>query len=65
MKVTRQLLMQHRTPKGAWTKAQLLALGLSWPPRHGWMEEVVGKELTERQYNQFIGRNPAQGQLFD
>lgn len=56
--------MQHRTPKGAWTKVQLMALGLKWPPVHGWIKEVVGKELTERQFQQFTGKNPAQSELF-
>ena len=43
MKLTRELLMRHRTPKGAWTKTQMLAIGLTWPPKPGWREGVVGK----------------------
>lgn len=65
MKLTRELLMRHRTAKGAWTKAQMFALGLSWPPPPGWMERVVGKALTDQQFHQLTGINPAQGCLFD
>ena len=64
MKLTHELLMQHRTPKGAWTKIQLQALGLNWPPIHGWIKRVVGMELSEQQWHQFTGKNPEQGDLF-
>lgn len=64
MKLTHELLMKYRTPKGAWRKVQIEALGLTWPPRHGWAKEVVGKELTEEQWQQFTGQNPRQGVLF-
>ena len=64
MKLTRELLMRHRTPKGAWTKTQMLAIGLTWPPKPGWREGVVGKRLTDQQFHQFTGINPAQGLLF-
>ena len=64
MKLTYDLLMQYRTPAGLWRKVQLQALGLSWPPPHGWIKQVVGKEITERQFQQFTGQNPDQGDLF-
>lgn len=64
MKLTHDLLMQYRTPKGLWRKVQLHALGLAWPPPHGWIKQVVGMELTERQFQQFTGKNPDQGELF-
>ena len=65
MKLTQELLMQYRTPAGLWRKMQLQALGLSWPPPHGWIKQVVGMELTERQFQQFKGKNPDQGDLFN
>lgn len=64
MKLTHELLMQYRTPAGLWRKVQLDALGLSWPPPHGWMKQVVGMELTNEQFNQFTGKNPDQSDLF-
>lgn len=64
MKLMHDILMQYRTPKGAWTKLQLLALDVKWPPDHGWIKRVVGMELTERQFQQFTGQNPDQQELF-
>ena len=53
MKVTRQFIMDNRTPRGSWTQAQIEALGVEWPPRHGWIDTVIGRELTEAQVRQF------------
>ena len=53
MKVTRQFIMDNRTPRGAWTQAQIEALGIAWPPRTGWIDEVIGHEMTEMQVRQF------------
>lgn len=53
MHVTREFIMAHRTVRGAWTKAQIEALGLQWPPLQGWIDSVVGQELTEAQVTQF------------
>lgn len=47
MKITRQYIMDHRTERGSWTRPQIEALGIKWPPRKGWINEVVGKELSE------------------
>lgn len=46
MKVTRQYIMQHRTNKGSWTWAQMEALGLSRKRPKGWIDRVIGIELT-------------------
>ena len=29
-----------KSPKGGWTKAQLAAWGISWPPPKGWRERL-------------------------
>ena len=63
MKLTHDILMQYRKPAGLWRKVQLQALGLSWPPAHGWIKQVVGMELTERQFQQLIGKKPDQKEL--
>ena len=66
MKLNYQLLMQYRTPKGAWTRVQIEALGIAWPPTTGWIDRVMGKELTDEQFRQFQGKAPQQqGCLFD
>ncbi len=33
-----------RTPKGGWTKAQLAAWGVPWPPQKGWRERLAAGE---------------------
>lgn len=66
MKLTYQLLMQYRTPKGAWTRRQIEALGIAWPPTAGWIDRVMGKELSDEQFRQLQGKAPQeQGCLFD
>ena len=47
MIITKQFIMKHRTDKGAWTQPQLESLGVSWPPRKGWMNRVIGKDISE------------------
>ena len=47
VKVTKKWIMENRTVKGAWTKAQIHALGMTWPPRKGWIGEIVGKMITD------------------
>ena len=55
--------MAHRTARGAWTRAQLQALGLQWPPLQGWIDSVVGQELTDAQVKQFKDNTiPRKGQ---
>ena len=58
IRLTSQLIHANRTPAGAWTRAQVEALGVKWPPRHGWIYRLHGKEITEDQWRQFMaGRN--------
>lgn len=46
MKITRKYIMDNRTERGAWTQAQIEALGLTWPPRKGWIDRVCGNEIS-------------------
>ena len=43
MKVSREFIMENRTERGAWTYAQIEALGLKWPPLKGWIDSVIGR----------------------
>lgn len=52
-KVTAEWLNKHRTAKGAFTKNQVLALGLKWPPRSGWMQELEGEFISSEQARLF------------
>ena len=53
MIVTKKWIMSHRTPKGAWTRPQIEALGIDWPPRHGWMDRAIGKTINNSERIQF------------
>lgn len=54
MVVTKDFLMTYRTDNGAWTSAQLRILGIDWPPISGWMQRVVGIELSDIEAEAFI-----------
>jgi hypothetical protein len=47
MIVTREWVMRHRTPNGGWTRAQLDAIGVKWPPKRGWVVTVIGRDLPD------------------
>lgn len=54
MIVTREFILKHQTANGAWTRAQLNALGVSWPPINGWLRALVGTTITQQQADAFI-----------
>ena len=56
MIITRKYIMKFRTDRGAWTKPQIEALGIDWPPRKGWIDRVVGKEIRPDNQIQFEAR---------
>lgn len=47
MKITKEWLFRNRTLKGGWTRVQILALGLPYPPRKGWIDYCIGMEIGE------------------
>lgn len=47
-KITIGWLMQNRTKKGAWTKAQFDILDLKFPPTKGWMTMCVGGGIQDK-----------------
>ena len=58
MRVTREFIFKNRTENGAWTYAQLDALGVKCPPRNGWIDRIEGKEISEEEAKLFIeGKN--------
>lgn len=40
MKLTREEIEAGRSPKGGWTRAQLAAWGVPWPPPKGWRKRL-------------------------
>ena len=54
MVITLEWLNRHRTARGAFTRKQVEALGLRWPPHpKGWLRKLVGREITEEQRRKF------------
>ena len=35
-------------------RQQIKALGEAWPPKAGWLESAIGKEITEDKYKWFL-----------
>lgn len=48
---THEEIEAAKTPKGGWTKAQLAAWGVSWPPEKGWRQRVTTGGLKHRRFN--------------
>lgn len=55
--ITYEYLHKHKTPKGAWTKKQIQALGLRWPLVQGWQELIIGDQITIDQARIFETEN--------
>jgi hypothetical protein len=57
--ITREWLFMHRTHRGAWTRDQLEAIGVFWPPKAGWIERRIGKDIPDDAKRQFEAKLPA------
>ena len=51
--VDKKFIMNNRTARGAWTRAQLNIIGVDWPPAQGWIARVTGKQITESEAEEF------------
>lgn len=65
MIVTKQYLNKHKTGKGGWTKKQLVALGVEWPPTKGWKKIVIGHALTDEKVRAFEGVTKSNDQIIN
>ena len=61
MRVTKQWVTKHRTTAGSWTKSQIEAIGVDWPPSKGWISRVAGTEITQEQKDTFMLKLSAKG----
>ena len=55
IKLTRVLIhsaSSHRSGNG-FNKKQLALLGITWPPKKGWLSELVGKQIDHETFLQF------------
>lgn len=48
--------------RGGDIKKQFLALGVSYPPKSGWIERLIGTEVSDEQYERFLGHSTSNKQ---
>lgn len=53
IQLTRQIIERAQTPNGGYTRSQLEAIGISWPPQEGWVEQKIGTFVTPSQLEKF------------
>ncbi len=56
MRITREWLFQHQTDRGSWTRDQLLAVNVNWPPQAGWIDRIIGCEINDWARERFESR---------
>lgn len=52
--VTSKMLNDARTSAGGYTRAQIEALGVKYPPKRGWLQSFVGKKIPSEQWQSFV-----------
>ena len=53
VELTKDIIEAARTPNGGFTKSQLSAIGVGWPPPENWIKEMVGTMITPSQLTAF------------
>lgn len=56
MVLTAKIIDAGASTNGGWNKEQLAILGISWPPVKGWKRRLIGTQISEHQYANFIAR---------
>ncbi len=51
MRLTRSLLYSAGTSECGYNRHQLKLLGVGWPPKHGWLNRLIGTEISDRDWN--------------
>lgn len=63
IRLTHDLLMGARTPRGGFNGKQLYALGIEGKPKTGWVRELIGQSVPLQVWNAFVAAgklgNPA------
>ena len=52
--ITLEMIADAKTKAGGYTRAQLKVLGIDWPPPKGWAKALVGQDIEESLYQQFM-----------
>ena len=51
--LTSQMIKDAQMPNGGYSRSQLDAIGVEWPPAKGWVEWAIGKRITKKQFDEF------------
>ena len=52
--ITREFILDNTTDNGSWTRKQFEALGIKYPPRQGWMQNLIGQKISKSRAQKFI-----------
>lgn len=52
--ITRELIREGQSLAGGWNRKQVEALGLEWPPKHGWQHRLLGNEISDQNAARFL-----------
>lgn len=52
--ITREFIVRGRYKTSGWTKRQLAAVGVDWPPKHGWIDRIIGREISPEKAHEFL-----------
>lgn len=52
--LTKDMLHDAGTGGCGFNRHQLSVLGVPWPPRTGWLKDLVGTKVTVEQWNNFV-----------
>lgn len=48
--LTRADILRLRTERGGWRRAAVAQLGVPWPLKSGWIDRLVGTEISLERY---------------
>jgi len=53
MIITEEWIINNKTPNGGYNRKQFEILGIQYPPKKGWKDEIIGIDLSEKKVKEF------------
>jgi hypothetical protein len=47
------MIIKNKTPNGGYNRKQFEILGIQYPPKKGWKDEIIGIDLSEKKVKDF------------
>ena len=54
MKLTRENIHAAGSSGTGFNRGQLAVLGIEWPPKKGWLTQLIGTEVSDEKYKKFM-----------